>query len=386
MEPTTDFVSLSERDPLNTLIYLVTGLHSYFEADRTRIPTNLRRALNLLALQQPTLFPKTLNAFMQKCHQPLSAWYPLTVPTFFDAAHPILSENRLSESAQMFCIEISELLDIKAFSDKIPQTALDNLVMVEFRQKLKQQRDKAAAQRLYVQVRSALIEHSWFTRQMYRVLSLEIQREVREFLDEQPELPFEQLPVCSRCGLLEWVDEGWQGIKPEYCSDHGANSPYVQWIANEPHLLRLKRGVHLRTFLPGQAELLLFKFADDMRVQYPDHLLKAERYPGLDTYDLRLTFSDAVWAVDVKDIAAPERFIQQVKPLYKEGDLHYSQAYYVIPDVRLDDPEYTRVVWEKTETLPRNLHIVSLSAFQQQIKTHLDELSKPPRKSKRKGN
>jgi hypothetical protein len=383
MEPSYDFTLPSEREPLNAFIYLVTGLHTYLETNRSRIPYSLRRALNVVALANPNAFPKTLHAFMRRCHQPLQDWYPLHVPALFDAAHPILAENRLSEAAQMFCIEVSEMLNIKAFSEHIPQTALDNLVMVDFRQKLKQHRDKAAAQQLYVQVRSQLIEHSYFTQRMYRALPLDVQREIRDFLDDQPELPFETLPVCSRCGLLERVGDDWQGVKPEYCSDHAENSPTIQWIANERYMLCLKRGVHLRTFLPGQAELTLFRFAEALHDQYPDQLQAVERYPGLDTYDVRLTFADTIWAVDVKDIAAPKNFIQQVQPLYREGELYYNHAYYVLPDARLNDDEYARQVQEKIDTLPRNLHIMSLSVFQQHMKDHIDQLLKP-RKSRRK--
>ncbi|MBN8595237.1 MAG: hypothetical protein J0M33_26025 [Anaerolineae bacterium] len=372
------------RDPLHAFIYLVTGLHGYL-ANREVVPANLRRALNVIALQQRTSFPKTLDAFIRECHRPLEEWYPLKeVPATFSTSQPILVENRLGAEAEAFCMEISEQLDLRSFAVDIPQAALDNLAMVDLLSRLRQQRD-VSAQQLYVDVRSCLIEQSYFTRRDFRQLRLEVQQEVKNFIEEL-QLSADTLPICDRCGLLEWRDNEWHGIKPEYCSDHAENSGRIRWIVNDSEVLRLKRGIHLRTFLPGRAELELFTFAEGMCDQFPEHLLKVERYPGFDSYDLRLTFADTIWAVDIKDHASPDSFIKQVKLLYNQGDLAHDQAFYVIPDGRMEDSYYESVVEKKLKQLPRNLHINSVSVFQQAVQSHIKKLTQPARKSRRKSN
>jgi hypothetical protein len=370
-----------EHASVRSFAYLITGLHSYLTR-RDTIPANFRRALNEIALQQRAAFPKTLDAFIRECHHSVRDWYPLKVPVQFDPSQPILVENMLSEEAQLFCLEISELLDLRNFSAQLPQMAFDNLAMVDLRNRLRQQGD-VAAQSLYVDVRSFLIEHSCFTRQTFCRLHLEAQREVKHFAEELL-LPANELPICDQCGLLDWRDNDWHGIKPDYCSEHGENAASVRWIVNEGGMYRLKRGIHLRTFLPGRAELRLFTFAETLRDQFPDQLLKVERYPGIDTYDLRLTFADTIWAVDVKDHASAHSFVKQVRPLFNEGDLRHNRAFYVIPDVRLDDSSYARVVQQKRQQLPRNLDIQSESVFQQAVQRHIEALTQPRRKSRRK--
>lgn len=366
-----------------TFIRLVTGLYGYL-ANRETMPSNLRRALNAIALKQRRAFPKTLEAFIRECHRPLCDWYPLEVPEMFTSSQPILVENRLGVEAETFCIDISEQLDLRSYSADIPQTALDNLAMIDLLKRLRQQGD-ASAQRLYVDVRSLLVEQSCFTGRDLRLLRLDVYEEIRKLVEDVLLPAHHHLPICDRCGLLEWRDGDWHGIKPEYCSNHTENAGLIQWIANEGGFMRLRRGIHLRTFLPGRAERELFAFAEEMCDQFPEQLQKVERYPGLDTYDLRLTFADAVWAIDVKDHASADSFIKQVKALYNAGDLHHDRAFYVIPDTRLEEPYYADVVEKKSKQLPRNLDILSVATFQQAVQHHVKELTRPVRKSKRKG-
>jgi hypothetical protein len=177
----------------------------------------------------------------------------------------------------------------------------------------------------------------------------------------------------------------WQGIKPSFCSDHGSGSPYIHTIRTTGDLLRLKGGIHLRTFLPGRLELALFECAEKAQTKYPDQLLSVERYPGLDTYDLRLTFDDEAWAVDAKDHAKPERLTSHIHPFYNEGDLWHTHAFYVIPDARMEDTNYREQLEQRTmDVLSPYLHIASLSAFQQHLEEKLKTLANPPRQKKGK--
>lgn len=376
----------TDRRATDIFINLVFGLQAHLQ-DHQNVPDALRRAMNALAFVMREDYPKTLHAFLARCSQPLSLWDALIVPDNFNAHQPLIYDGGLSEEAQEFCLQVAETagFDFAAYGD-VPQTVLDNRMMAELRQKLLERPDREAAQHLYVGVRSFLIEHAYTSRDQLMALSREVRLELRGFYDELPPLPHTELKVCERCGLLEWRNERWQGVKPDYCSDHGTGSPYVTLIPNTRELQRLNRGTHLRTFIPGRLERRLFEFAEAAHDEQAEHLISVERYPGLDAYDLRLTFSNRdVWAIDAKDHANAKRLLTHAaKPPYGEGDLHYSHAFYVVPDKRLSDPNYREIVEAGSNALPSNLKIISASDFEARLMAQLKRLATPTRRKKTK--
>ncbi|MDX1993582.1 MAG: hypothetical protein SF029_14435 [bacterium] len=373
------------RDDQKVFIQLIQGLHAYIkslESDVPAVPHLMRHALNALAFAAPRTLPKTLHSFIQLAHHPLMEWYPLLVPDTFNPSQPLMYEGRLSEEVQEYEQALVEHLQAASI-ETISQTDLENLAIRELRLRLKSQPDQRAAQQLYEQVRGFLIKNSWTTQEHLRRLSNAIFQEVRAFYEEIPYIPGDVLRVCSRCGLLIWRDGKWHGIKPHYCSDHADDSPYAQTILNRRQLYRLSRGAHLRVFIPGRIELALFEFAEAMQEGYAEQLTGVEFYPGIDTYDLRLTFRDKeVWAVDAKDQAYPGRLASQIQLPYGEGSLAYNYAFFVIPDARLEEDGY----WETLEcavgSRPNNLIVLSLSNFQQRLEGKLKMLAKPKRTRK----
>lgn len=377
-----DITEDSQINNTESFIYLVFGLQAYSEVQQLHVPDSLRRALNELAFKLGGDFPKTLHSFMNLCHQPIATWYP-DPPPDFNAAFALLDNGKLSEEAQEFCFDLAEQMQITfSMQQDIPQTALDNLKIIQMRQRLKNYPNQQMAQDIYERVRSFLIEHSWASPEQLRA-QLDIFSELREFYEDidNPD----DLVVCEHCGLLEWNNGNWRGIKPGYCSDHGSGSPHIHVVKNTGQLQRLKRGIHLRTFLPGRIELALFELAESLQDEHPDHLITIERYPGFDTYDLRLAFSNGeAWALDAKDQAQPDRLAQQIRPLYAEGSLSHDHAFYVIPDRRMNERDYRNTLEDRVRSHPANLHIVSLSEFQQQIEEKLKALAKPSRSKKGK--
>lgn len=367
---------------LDRFIYLIFGLQAHTNTESPEISNSLRRAFNELAFEMRGDFPKTLHSFIRLCHEPIATWYP-NPPQNFNATFALLDNGKLSDEAQEFCFEISEQIQLPlSMQQDIPQTTLDNLKIIHLRQRLKNHPDRQAAQNLYVRVRSFLIEHSWASPEQLRAQP-DMLAELSEFYDSIDEL--DDLMECNRCGLLEWNAGSWHGIKPNYCSDHGNGSPHMRIVKNTGRLRRLKRGIHLRTFLPGRIELALFELATNLQDEYPEHLMATEPYPGFDTYDLRLTFSDSeVWALDAKDQAQPDKLAKQIQPLYGEGSLSYDHAFYVIPDRRMNEWGYRDTLESVVCSHPANLHITSFSEFQQRMEEKLKALAKPPRSKKGK--
>jgi hypothetical protein len=95
--------------------------------------------------------------------------------------------------------------------------------------------------------------------------------------------------------------------------------------------------------------------------------LEVALWPGYDSYDLRITFADGtVWAVDVKDWAAPHLLAKRLEPLPRDGSLDYDRAFYAIPDARMrETPDYLTRLQNATMRAgaPREFEIVTLSAL-----------------------
>lgn len=364
-------------------INLVFGLQAYVHSTTPTFPNSLRCAINGLAFQFPDEFPKTMYRFITLCHQPVLHWYGEGHPDF-NASQPLLYDGKLSDEAYDFYLMLTEEMQLSpSLQQDITQSALDNLKIIELRRRLKDMPDRHKAQQLYIAVRSFLIEHSWATSEQLRS-EPHVFHELRVFYEEIPSLWPDTLLVCEHCGLLEWRDEHWQGIKPVYCSDHGTDSPYINTIQHRPQLFRLKGGIHLRTFLPGRLELALFTFAEQLQTEHPQYLLRVERYPGIDTYDLALEFSDGeIWAVDAKDQAHPKRLARSIQLPYGEGELAYHHIFYVIPDARMDEPDYRHTLEHAVVSRPSYLHLLSLSEFQVQLIEKVKSLSPHTKKGKR---
>lgn len=386
MEKIPDDVTQRERFSQDVFLRLIQGLDTYLktlETDVPTIPSTLRYALNALAFAAPRTMPKTLHRFIQSAQCPVSGWYPLSIPEAFNPAQPLLSEYNLSEEAQEFHLDLMERLQLSPTQKDIPQTALDNLPMRELRIRLKSEPDQQMAQQLYENVRLFLIQHSWTKLDQLRELPPEVFKEVRVFYDEMPEIPTPVLHVCKRCGLLVWRDGGWDGIKPHYCSDHAADSPNVNNVPNQWQLYRLKVGVHLQVFIPGRIELALFELAEEMQANYAEQFVHIERYPGIDSYDLRLTFRDEdIWAVDAKDQAYPKRLASKIQLPYSEGNLAYTHAFFVIPDERLEEDGYWEALDHAIGSRPKNLTVMAISGFKQRLQDKLNMLAKPPHAKK----
>ncbi|MCC6613397.1 MAG: hypothetical protein IT320_07960 [Anaerolineae bacterium] len=365
-------------------MHLVFGLHAYLKAQHLTIPNSLRHTLNAISFSSQTNFPRTFRQFIGICHQPVMDWYPFSIPDNFNGAQPLLYDDELSEEAEGYCLDVSDQLGLSVLSQgDIPQTALDNLNMVRLRERLKGEIDQIAAQQRYNVVRSFLISFPWVTLDKLREQPRAVMEDLSPFYEEVPYRHIDQLAVCDRCGMLELHGNQWRGIKPGFCADHGSGSPHVHMIRNVPQLYRLKLGVQLRTFIPGRIELALFTFAEELHYQFDNLLLPPERYPGLDTYDLRLSFTDGeIWAVDAKDHAHPEQLAKTIHLPYSEGDLAFDHCYYVIPDERMVENNYRSRLGNALGEHPANLHMASLSEFMNRVESKLKSLARPSKKRK----
>jgi len=366
----------------STLDELILSLAAWYQDTSSAYPPGLVRAMNSLALAMGAGFPRTFTAFLQLCRTPLGEWYPFPLEANMKR-WALLQGAHLSESALDLMFQLpKEVIEQAARRGFVPQSVLDNQRFALFIDEMRNLADRAEAQHLYDTIRSFLISHSWITRDELRALRASgIDAERIEWVKEALYEPDDgdDIYVCERCGILRRHNGRLVGVKPIFCDDHYLDASHIQHLVTGTRT-RLKIGIHQRTFIPGQAEKVLFEAAEALHDEFRDHLTRVERYPGLDSYDLRLVFRDEVWAVDVKDLSNADDLAQAIQPLNDSGDLHHDHAFYVVPDRRLSfAPDYL----EEANRCRRGQHpeivLLTQSTFIQKMRTKCADLVRATR-------
>jgi hypothetical protein len=345
-----------------------------------KYPPVLLRAMAAISLEMGAKFPKTVTAFLGLCQQPLKNWYPYKLRNF-TINYALLDNKQLTEQASDYLYEMpSEMSQQIQTTGFIPTSVLDNWEMVRFIEQVRGMDDSGEAQRQYTIIRSFLIEHSWITKKNLMELKRQgISEEGINWLKTtfyHQEDNEQKVIHCDYCGILRLENNHLVGIKPTYCSDHQWGLPHVHSTTVSSYS-RLKMGIHLRTFIPGQAELALFNEAEALQHEYPEHLIDVVRYPALDTYDLQLVFRDEVWAVDVKDYADPLDLKRKITPIRKANNRDHAKAFYVVPDRRLRFiPDYLDQVRRYTKIIRPPLFLLSQQEICNRMKAKCAELVK----------
>ncbi|BCL37119.1 hypothetical protein [Nostoc sp. MS1] len=369
---------------------LVVGLAEFFRPDtqdqipKYPYPDFLRRACNTLALKMSAIaYPRTLEGLLTLLEKPLQTWYSLEIPKEFDSEYGLIYDRALSEEAsQYFYEQLIKRGQIPEFaSAKVQQIALENFQFLRLLEKLQAANEKDAerAQKEYVLLRRFLIEHPYTTldqlRNKFSKTSYVSIDDVGGLYEDCKEN--QSYWCCDRCGPLIEKHGHLRGIKPSVCNDHRKNLSHVRRISWKRGLCNLKFGIHWRVCLPGIPEIRLFDALTKLHKQQPEYLCEVQLWPGIDRYDLQLRFGDgSVWSVDIKDYRNPYDLALQLKPIFGEGELHYDESFYVIPNHRLHQrQDYIEILREEATELPKSTHIFSDIAFEEQVITKVMHLN-----------
>jgi hypothetical protein len=340
----------------------------------------LQRGLNGLAVALATTAPLTARGWQALLSRPVRDWWPATLPraAAFEGDFSLLEDGQLSEEANRFYYTVLvEEAGLAGNSAGAAARALDNQafaqLLARLRDKNRQPTTAPAAQRDYVLLRRFLIEHPLTT-----VAAITDAFEDARFIRvaEVGELYEPAGPGphwhCRHCGPLHVANGSLRGIRPRLCDDHLLGSAtLLPGPASRGETLRLRSGHLWRVCLPGKPEIALYEELLHLHQQYPQQLAPLVLWPGLDQYDLRLSWpADGThWAVDVKDQQNPRLLGQGLYPLGAQKDLAYERAFYVVPDRWLAPPHgrtYLRTVRENTK-LPANHLVVGLADFLSQV-------------------
>lgn len=180
---------------------------------------------------------------------------------------------------------------------------------------------------------------------------------------------------CENCGPLIERNGRLYGLKSSVCSNHSKGAKNVSQVQTASDLRVIKRGIHLRTLIPGKPELALFKQISQVHDAHPDELLRVTLWPGIDRYDIQLQFRDEVWAIDIKDYKDPYQLGRKLTAIYGAGELRYNRGFYVFPNYRLKQREnYQQIATNAMSDVPRNISLMSDSDLCNQVEAKVSQL------------
>jgi hypothetical protein len=377
--------------------YLVIGLAKFLEKPVRKYPypDPLRYSLNHLSLALAPNYPKTTNGLIDLFSKPLSDWWPIELPAMFDPKEPLVEDNDLSFEAMSYLENLHEQ-DNAAFQGSLSQIdlVLDNH---RFKQLIDRLREKSLsdpdrAQGDYVTFRKFIIEHPYaLQREISAVFSETKYIHVTEVSDlyikandiadvlRYPDLDGRQVFwLCDHCGPLRVKNGQPESIKRSVCNNHCPRHQGGWKTINPTNQLNvLRKGIHLRTYLPGIPELALFNWLEESRQKHSELIQSVSLWPRIDMYDLQIKFADSTWAIDVKDHQEPDRLGRSLAGIYGEGDLQWDRGFYVYPDYRdKQRKDYGEALRLATTSRLHRIEIVNEERFKERVAGKLKSLKK----------
>lgn len=381
----------------DTFPYLVIGLAKFLEKPVRKYPypDPLRYSLNHLALGLMSNYPKTIDGLIDLFSKSLCDWWPVEIPAGFDSIQPLIEDNDLSFEAMNYLETLYEQ-DNVAFQGSLSQIdlVLDNHRFKQLLDRLRQKfmSDPEGSQFDYITLRKFIIEHPYaLQREISEVFSETRYIQVAEVSDlyikandiadvlRYPDRDGHQVFwLCEHCGPLRVKRGQLQSLKRSVCTNH---CPRHQggWKPVNPasQLNVLRKGVHLRTYLPGIPELALFNWLEECQQKNSEFIQSVSLWPRIDMYDLQIQFPDATWAIDVKDHQEPDRLGRSLTHIYAEGELQWNRGFFVYPDYREKQrKDYGEAIRLATTSPLHRIDIVSEERFKEQVLVKLKSLKK----------
>jgi len=368
--------------PEEVFPYLAIGLAKYVESEQKYpYPDELSFTLNQLSLAMLATYPSTITGLFELFEKPLEQWWPGTPAPGIDPRFELLYEGALDEQVIEFLFEYK--LPAEATLRDI-QVILDNQLIISILNAARNAyiADPIGASEEYTAIRRYVISHPWTSseqlRRQFRDLHYIKIQEVgalyqdsrslhSTLLHQRPGSQEARYWNCPVCGPLYQRNNRLGSLKPNACLGRCPGPQGWQDLDPAGHPLVLKRGIHLRTLIPGTTEIQLYQWLTQDAQSTTPALQQVILWPGVDRYDLQLKFQRETWAVDVKDYKDPfalGRHIAQDTQLVAESALEWQRWYYIYPSYREQQrSDYHACVLRAAGQLPANVGIRSEKQF-----------------------
>jgi hypothetical protein len=327
------------------------------------------RGLNILAaecLMRDIEPPTHIAAAIDWCHLPLREWpIRFPVPTY-------LLDIALLEQEQP-----TELCREYAYRGGAEMEACQKLMERVLSEARRHRRPDA-----YVALRQHLIEYPVLPEEALMKMSFDprvspLGANLTELYERVPTAVAEQGKILI-CGFCGWTLQRYQGRL--CCGDDRCRILTGDFIypptkeRDEPpkQLYRVRRAIRRYIVAPGIYEINAMK-------QLRALGLSVELWPGYDTYDLHIAFSNGDgWAVDVKDWRFPHLLARQLTPLQEVDGYRLTRAIYAVPDERVrENQNYLAVLQNATTNVgsSNDFTILTISALIKETRLHKEKLS-----------
>lgn len=310
----------------NSLIYIISGLKEWTK-NWKNIPNNLHKGhllLIQLALQEGVLPPGNLYDLFIWLQKPFRDWGINAYLELFDPDCSLLSKYQgLTEEAEDF---LEEQVSVEESEQRVMRQ-----ILIYCREKMSASTKeiKENYDEFYRTIRG------FVSKPQNAVLP---SGEVYDFASsfEEPELfnlvlvlyeevprPYDQFAACPNCGWTMKRDHGNYRCTHRTCHNK-AELSNLTFMKNQSSdkLLRLTKGIQYFVLVPGMTEQSIYE-----RIRKEG--LKAELYPEVDQYDIRVFTASGHLDFDVKEYYAPNRLADYLNQ--KGAKFEGEQIYIVIP-------------------------------------------------------
>lgn len=179
---------------------------------------------------------------------------------------------------------------------------------------------------------------------------------IRSFYEEVDDL--EKYKVCPYCGwTLEKKMDSWVCNRGSTCHLQTEYSMFQKFPKSNLQFLRMTKGIHRYTLLPGMAE-------NKIASKLAGREYTIEMYPDVDDFDILVEKDGKSLALDVKDHYHPFYFASSINDelKYKKID---KDLWFVVPQARLEIfPAYIEQAKQK---LPPTVNVISESKLYQRV-------------------
>ncbi len=327
------------------------------------------RGLNMLAaecLLRGIDPPTTISAAIRWCHRPLKEW-PVRFPV-----PPYLLDTALLEEEQP-----TELCREYVYKGGAEMEASQKLM-----ERVLSEAKRHRVPNAYVTLRQHLIETPVLTEEALMKMSFDPQisplgANLTELYERVPTSVAERGKVLL-CGFCGWTLQRYQGRLR--CGDDRCRvltgdfiqPPTKECDESPKQLYRVRRAIRRYIVAPGIYEINAMK-------QLRRLGLLAELWPGYDTYDIHITFSNGDgWAIDVKDWRFPHLLARHLTPLQEVNGYSLTKAFYAVPDERVrDNSQYLSILQNATTSLgsAHDFTILTISALIEEAQAYQEKLN-----------
>lgn len=291
--------------------------------------------------------PTTIPALITKLYEPAKDWGINNIEEYYP-----LEENLLNKDTGL-SFEAEEFLHVMKNPEEYEQSIMRKVLIYCRENSLQEE---------YITIRGFLSnpDYSVVTRKKLLIFMSQITHEdLRKYVEDCYERVFNMsnYRVCPHCKwTLENKNGAWVCNYGSTCHEQAEFMNFSTFKETNEQYLRLKRGIHRYTLLPGIAE-------HNIAQKLGQSGYKVTMYPNIDEADLLIEKDGNTLIVDVKDHYHPFYFAKYITHEYE--DKNVEDIWFVIPQPRL--VKFPAYIKQARAYIEKEINVISESEFYRKV-------------------